>query len=70
MFLEQQFITLNDGFVRAVVISKQNIIGMDVPTVVNKMMGKDSEYKPVMPTELQHLTNCIEESSARLRKKD
>lgn len=70
MFIEQQFITLNDGFVRAVVISKQNIIGMDVPEVVNRMTDKPTDYKPVLPKELEFLNQCIEESSARLRKKD
>lgn len=70
MYLEQQFVTLNDGFVRATVISKQNVVGPDVMQMIATMSGKEFDDRPEKPRELEHLCECIEISSSKLRKKD
>lgn len=70
MYLEQQFITLSDGFIRAVVLSKQNVIGLNFADVVGKMLEKDPSYRPSMMPELDLWLESMEKSSDRLRKKD
>ncbi|KAJ8922817.1 hypothetical protein NQ315_007852 [Exocentrus adspersus] len=70
LYIEQQFITLSDGFIRAVVLSKQGTIGLNVPEIMAKLTGKDISYRPTPPEELQDWLSSMEKSSARLRKKD
>jgi len=70
LFIEQQFVTLSDGFIRAVVLSKQSTIGLNVPEIMAKLTGKDVSYRPTPPPELEDWLQSIEKSSARLRKKD
>lgn len=70
LFIEQQFVTLADNFVRAVILSKQTTIGIKVPEVMAKLTGKDVSYRPTPPPELEDWLQSIEKSSARLRKKD
>lgn len=70
LYIEQQFITLHDGFIRAIVLSKQGTINLNVPEVMAKMTGKDVSYRPTPPAELQDWLTSMEKSSARLRKKD
>ncbi|XP_066245848.1 protein THEM6 [Euwallacea similis] len=70
LFIEQQFVTLSDNFVRAVILSKQSTIGVNVPEVMAKLTGKDVTYRPTPPPELEDWLKSIEKSSARLRKKD
>lgn len=69
LYLEQQFIT-NDGFIRAIVHSQQKTIGINVPEIMAKLMGKDLSYRPEILPELQQWLESIETSSNRLRKKD
>lgn len=69
IYLEQQFVTLRDGFVRAVVLSKQNIVGVNVNDIMAKLVGSDVK-KPEIPEELEHWLKAIEVSSAKLRKSD
>lgn len=69
IYLEQQFVTLRDGFVRAVVLSRQNIVGVNVNDVIAELMGSDVK-KPEIPEELEHWLKGIEVSSAKLRKSD
>ncbi|XP_045493166.1 protein THEM6 [Colias croceus] len=68
LFIEQKFITLNDGFVRAIVLSRQNLINVDADTLLKNIPGAD--IKPQCPEEIKHWLDAIEISSARLRKKD
>ncbi|XP_018572437.1 protein THEM6-like [Anoplophora glabripennis] len=70
LYIEQQFITLSDGFIRAIVLSKQGTIGLNVPEIMAKLTGKHISYRPTPPDELQDWLNSMEKSSARLRKKD
>lgn len=68
LYLEQQFITLNDNFVRAIALSKQNIVGVNVCDLLKSLLG--DEYKdPEKPAELDHWLESIEISSAKLREK-
>lgn len=68
LFIEQKFITLGDGFVRAIVLSRQNLIDVDAATLFKGIPGADQ--KPECPEEIKHWLQAIEISSARLRKKD
>lgn len=68
LFIEQKFITLNDGFVRAVVLSRQNLINVEAERLFQGIPGADQ--KPECPEEIKHWLQAIEISSAKLRKKD
>jgi len=68
IYIEQKFITLRDKFVRAINISKQNIVGVEVDALFKGIEG--CETKPVCPPELTHWLESIEISSAKLRKKE
>ncbi|XP_019869851.1 protein THEM6 [Aethina tumida] len=70
LYIEQQFITLSDGFVRAVVLSKQGTINLNVPKIMAKLTGKDESYRPPVLPELEDWLSSMEKSSNRLRKKD
>lgn len=67
IFIEQKFITLNDGFVRAIVMSRQNLIGVDTEALFK---GLKVEQKPECPEEIKLWLQAIEVSSSKLRKKD
>ncbi|XP_022122870.1 protein THEM6 [Pieris rapae] len=67
MFIEQKFVTF-DGFVRAIVLSRQNLINVDADTLLKNIPGAES--RPECPEEIKHWLDAIEISSARLRKKD
>ncbi|XP_063379555.1 protein THEM6-like [Cydia fagiglandana] len=68
LFIEQKFITLSDGFVRAIVLSRQNLIDVNAETLFKGIPG--AEQKPTCPEEITHWLQSIEISSAKLRKKD
>ncbi|CAG9560516.1 unnamed protein product [Danaus chrysippus] len=68
LFIEQKFITLHDGFVRAIVLSRQNLVNIDADALLKNIPGV--EKKPECPEEIKHWLQAIEISSARLRKKD
>ncbi|XP_061728602.1 protein THEM6-like [Cydia pomonella] len=68
LFIEQKFITLSDGFVRAIVLSRQNLIDVNAETLFKGIPG--AEQKPRCPEEITHWLQSIEISSAKLRKKD
>ncbi|XP_039749063.1 protein THEM6-like [Pararge aegeria] len=67
LFIEQKFVTF-DGFVRAIILSRQNLINVDAATLLKNIPG--AEVKPECPEEIKHWLEAIEISSARLRKKD
>ncbi|XP_050085710.1 protein THEM6 [Anopheles aquasalis] len=66
IYLEQQFVTLSDGFVRAVALSKQCITNVDVIELMKEFPG--AEQRPEKPAELQLWLDSIEMSSQKLRK--
>uniref|UniRef100_A0A1B6DD83 Protein THEM6 n=1 Tax=Clastoptera arizonana TaxID=38151 RepID=A0A1B6DD83_9HEMI len=66
IYVEQQFITPSDGFVRAVVLSKQAMLKVDVNEVIRTLSGGKA-IKPDMTPELDHWLKSIEASSERLR---
>ncbi|XP_058455503.1 protein THEM6 [Malaya genurostris] len=66
IYLEQQFVTLTDGFVHAVAMSKQCITKVDVLQLMKEFPGV--EEQPPMPVELQQWLDSIETSSQKLRK--
>ncbi|XP_026328784.1 protein THEM6-like [Hyposmocoma kahamanoa] len=68
IFIEQKFTTINDGFVRAVVLSRQNLLNIDSDTLFRGIPGADQ--KPECPEEIKHWLQAIEISSAKLRKKE
>lgn len=70
LYIEQQFVTLRDNFVRAVVLSKQTTIGLNVPEIMAKLTGKDVSYRPTPPPELEDWLTSMDKSSERLRKKN
>lgn len=70
LYLEQQFISLNNGFVHAICHSKQGIVGVNVPEGMAKLLDKDVSYKLKPLPEFEHFIACLDASSARLRKKD
>lgn len=68
--MEQQFISLTDNFVRAVVLSRQTVTGINVPVqdIVTEM---EPEIRRPEPTkELQLWLDSMEESSQNLRKQE
>ncbi|XP_071452785.1 protein THEM6 [Hetaerina americana] len=69
IYLEQKFITLSDGFVRAVALSKQNLVNIDVDDMMKSLCGKDFS-RPEMPEELEKWLQSVEISSSKLRKSD
>ncbi|RZC33311.1 THEM6, partial [Asbolus verrucosus] len=71
IYFEQQFITLSDGFVAAVAVCKQTILGMNVIEIMNKLLGNKNETDhPTPPPELEDFIHLNEKSSARLRKQN
>ncbi|KAE8751148.1 hypothetical protein FOCC_FOCC002232 [Frankliniella occidentalis] len=67
IYLEQQFITVGDGFVRAIILSKQNILDIDVLDMMKKLTGREPGKEP---QELTLWLQGVEVASAKLRKKD
>ncbi|KAH0955488.1 hypothetical protein HN011_009908 [Eciton burchellii] len=67
-YLEQQFISLSDNFVRAVVLSKQTVTGLKIP--LNDIIAEiePGTCRPELTKELQLWLNSMEESSQNLRK--
>ncbi|KAH8399788.1 hypothetical protein KR215_002518 [Drosophila sulfurigaster] len=68
IYLEQQFVTLTDGFVRAVALSKQCLTKCDVNELLNSY--PEAAQKPQMPEELKLWLDSIDVSRQKLRKDD
>lgn len=66
IYLEQKFITLTDGFVRAIALSKQCITSCNVVDILKEYNAE----RPPMPEELDLWLQSIESSSQKLRKSD
>ncbi|XP_015593240.1 protein THEM6 [Cephus cinctus] len=69
-YLEHQFISLSDNFVRAVVLSKQSVTGLKV-TVPEIIADVEPEAKrPELSKELSLWLESMEESSKKLKKQN
>ncbi|XP_072745670.1 protein THEM6 [Anoplolepis gracilipes] len=69
-YLEQQFVSLTDNFIRAVVLSRQTVTGLKVP-VTDIIAEVEPETRRPEPTkELQLWLESMEESSKNLRKEE
>ncbi|XP_055371379.1 protein THEM6 [Condylostylus longicornis] len=66
IYIEQQFITLADNFVRAVALSKQCITKVNVMEIMKKF--PEGANRPEMPEEFRLWLEAIEVSSQKLRK--
>jgi len=67
-YVEQQFISLTDNFIRAVVLSRQTVTGLKVP-VEDIIIEIEPETRRPEPTkELQLWLESMEESSQSLKK--
>ncbi|KAH8415307.1 hypothetical protein KR222_002741 [Zaprionus bogoriensis] len=66
IYLEQQFVTLADGFVRAVALSKQCLTNCDVNELLKTY--PEAAQRPEKPAELKLWLEAIEVSSQKLRK--
>lgn len=70
VYLEHQFISLTDGFIRAVGLSKQTTFGLKVPVgEVIKALEPEAQL-PAITKELQLWFDSMEESSQKLKKRD
>lgn len=66
IYIEQQFISLGDNFVRAIAMSKQCLTNVNVMELMKKFPG--GEQRPECPEELTLWLNSIEVCSDKLRK--
>ncbi|KMQ93336.1 hypothetical protein RF55_6567 [Lasius niger] len=67
---EQQFISLTDNFVRAVVLSRQTVTGLKVPLMDIIAEIEPETRRPEPTKELQLWLESMEESSKNLRKQE
>nr|XP_029723391.1 protein THEM6-like [Aedes albopictus]XP_029723392.1 protein THEM6-like [Aedes albopictus] len=66
IYFEHKFVTLFDGFVRAVATSRQAITGVELDKVMKQF--DDGQTRPEQPEEIRHWMNAVEISSRNLRK--
>ncbi|XP_020290026.1 protein THEM6 [Pseudomyrmex gracilis] len=68
LYLEHQFISLSDNFIRAVALSKQTLTELKIP--INDIITEIEPdiRRPELTKELQLWLNCMEESSQNLKK--
>ena len=69
-YLEHQFISLTDNFVRAVVISRQTVTDLKIPVSEIIAQVEPDAKRPEMQKDLQLWLSSMEESSQKYRKKD
>ncbi|XP_078049720.1 protein THEM6 [Augochlora pura] len=70
IYLEHQFISLTDGFIRAVGLSKQATFGLKVTIDEIFQVLEPGIEKPPITKELQLWLDSMEESSQKLKKRD
>ncbi|XP_049808460.1 protein THEM6 [Schistocerca nitens] len=68
IYLEQQFVTPRDGFVRAVVLSRQNVVGTDARVMMRDLTHCDAPPPP--PKDLELWLEAMDASRTRLRPED
>jgi len=64
LYFEQSFVSLHDGFVRAVALCKNTVVG---GSVVQMLAGLGVKHVPQMPKEVELWLACQEITSTRLR---
>ncbi|XP_076619243.1 protein THEM6 [Colletes latitarsis] len=69
-YLEHEFISLTDGFIRAVGLSKQTVTGLDIPVSEIVLEVEPNAQRPEITKELQLWINSMEESSQKYKKKN
>lgn len=70
IYLEHKFISVSDNFVRAIMISKQNIIGLEI-SITELIKTIDPEMQELeAPEDLEHWLKYNESCSQKLRKSD
>lgn len=69
-YLEHEFISLSDNFVRAVVLSKQTVTNLKVPVAQIIAQVEPEAQRPELTNELKLWLDSMEESSQKLRKKN
>lgn len=67
-YLEHQFITLSDGFIRAIVYGKQHVTGVNVIELMAIMTENNSISE--VPPDVNHWLQSLEISSLTLRQKN
>lgn len=66
IYIEQQFVSLGDNFVRAIAMSKQCMTNVNVIDLMKNFSGGDK--RPECPEELKLWLESIELCSSKLRK--
>ncbi|XP_034171368.1 protein THEM6 [Osmia lignaria lignaria] len=69
-YLEHQFISLTDNFVRAVILSKQTITGSNISVSEIIAEVEPNARVPELPKDLQLWMSSMDESSQKYRKRD
>ncbi|XP_053973796.1 protein THEM6 [Hylaeus volcanicus] len=69
-YLEHQFISVTDNFVRAVGLSKQTVTGLDIPVSEIIAEVEPGAQRPEIEKDLQLWISSMEESSQKYRKRD
>ena len=67
-YLEHEFISLSDNFVRAVILSKQSVTGLKVPVSEIVETVEPGAKRPEPSKELRLWLESMEESSQRYKK--
>lgn len=67
-YLEHEFISLSDNFIRAVVLSKQSVTGLKVPVseIIEKVEA--GARRPELTKEMRLWLESMEESSQKYKK--
>lgn len=66
VYMEQRFITIRDGFIRAVAMHKQVVPSANVEQIVDGL-SEGKAVKPEISEELQFWMNSLDASSKKLR---
>ena len=69
-YLEHQFISLTDNFVRAVILSKQTVTGSNISVSEIIAEVEPNARLPEVPKDLQLWMSSMDESSQKYRKRD
>lgn len=67
-YLEHEFISLTDNFVRAVVLSRQTVTGLKIPVTEIIAEIEPNAQRPALTKDLELWLSSMEESSQRYKK--
>lgn len=68
-YLEHEFISLTDNFVRAVVLSRQTVTGLDVPVSEILEQHEPNIKRPEIPKDLELWLQSMDQSSQKYKKR-